>query len=1149
MKPKFTYLFSVVFLICLMVPDQVLTQKINNSSDFTWTGAWQYGTSAAVAVDTSRSYAFLASGGAVLTLDISDPANPTQLNKSIHTAGQVLDIHVDYDEQHILLACDEVGLEIWDVADVNNPSKLSGLEIIYGGVETPVRHVELYNDFAVTENEWGYVHTVDISDPENPFQVAFNGVMGNPAHDISVSSDGYIHATGAQYFVLLEIEADGSLNLAANFEYVAGSVYGTTEASFLSYNGTLFIINRTNGDTSYRPESFSDIVVRNDKAYLAGDSSLIIYDVADISNPTFLGEVSFSSLPAQLDVMGDYAFLACSHDGMRVIDFSDPSNPMLESQFEGTGVTWASKVSGNYAYLANSSTGVSIIDISNPNGDGPEKVAGISSNEETRDVDVEGDELYFADWTAGLRIYDVSDPLNPGQLGSIQNVNAWRVDVNNDDLYMINANANNPDTLEIYDVSDPANPVFQSEMLLPDLIWKIMFYEDHLYIAASDSGLIIVDVSDPANPDRVSSVDVPETSDVDIENDTALVASTDWNGGLITIDIGDPANPQILNTYNPSGWYSPFHVAIEGNYAYAGENFGQLKMFDVSDLTDPIQLGEYVTSGLINHLSTNGSFLYVSDGPDGLQIMRNALMGINAAFTADDQSVCEGGVVNFTDQSSPGVTSWEWTFEGGTPGTSTDQNPSITYNTSGNWDVELIVSDGVQHDTLLEEDYISVSILPVQVETPSGPTETCQSGTYEYTTTAVAGADIYDWMVEPSDAGSISGDDTVGTFVASDTWTGTYDVKVRAVNNCGDGPWSPNLSANLSLSPTQYTLTGGGTYCEGSGGLELVLDGSETGVDYELFRDSVSTGNILAGTGNPLSFGNYTEEGYYTVTGYDASCSRQMAGENYINAQTMPNQPDMPSGDQMVCNNEFSEYTTAAVPDADTYTWMLSPETAGTMDTDTSSVEVSWAEDFTGSAMLSVYALNECGDGPASDALVISVDMAPSPEVSGPDTICAGITAIYMTEENPGSTYSWMVSGGNILGRDTTSQVNIMWIDPGTGQVSVIEETGEACVDTSAMEVFVDECPGLEETQSENIRIYPNPANNILYIEYLLTNKKDVHLSITDILGKESLKQDFDAGEGQNFYKLDISNLQKGVYILKLSGGQENLITRKIVKN
>ena len=81
---------------------------------------------------------------------------------------------------------------------------------------------------------------------------------------------------------------------------------------------------------------------------------------------------------------------------------------------------------------------------------------------------------------------------------------------------------------------------------------------------------------------------------------------------------------------------------------------------------------------------------------------------LGANFVGYPTSVTTGGNVNFTDFSAGGVTSWNWTFTGGTPATSTEKNPVVFYNTEGDFDVQLIIGNGVTTDTLTKTAYIHV---------------------------------------------------------------------------------------------------------------------------------------------------------------------------------------------------------------------------------------------------------------------------------------------------------------------------------------------------------------------------------------------------------------------------------------------------------
>ena len=67
-----------------------------------------------------------------------------------------------------------------------------------------------------------------------------------------------------------------------------------------------------------------------------------------------------------------------------------------------------------------------------------------------------------------------------------------------------------------------------------------------------------------------------------------------------------------------------------------------------------------------------------------------------------------GGSVKFYNYSRGQPDQFEWTFEGGTPATSTDPFPVISYDTPGSYDVQLIVQNDATTDTLEMTDYVTV---------------------------------------------------------------------------------------------------------------------------------------------------------------------------------------------------------------------------------------------------------------------------------------------------------------------------------------------------------------------------------------------------------------------------------------------------------
>jgi gliding motility-associated-like protein len=111
-----------------------------------------------------------------------------------------------------------------------------------------------------------------------------------------------------------------------------------------------------------------------------------------------------------------------------------------------------------------------------------------------------------------------------------------------------------------------------------------------------------------------------------------------------------------------------------------------------------------------------------------------------ANFTASTTTVCAGQKIQFTDLSTNNPTSWNWTFGGGMPPTSTVQNPLIQYSTPGTYSVKLVVSNGTGSDSITMVNYIVVNPLPVV--TVTGNNTICSDSS---TVLTASGAVNYRW--------------------------------------------------------------------------------------------------------------------------------------------------------------------------------------------------------------------------------------------------------------------------------------------------------------------------------------------------------------------------------------------------------------------
>jgi len=92
----------------------------------------------------------------------------------------------------------------------------------------------------------------------------------------------------------------------------------------------------------------------------------------------------------------------------------------------------------------------------------------------------------------------------------------------------------------------------------------------------------------------------------------------------------------------------------------------------------------------------------------GLTGANSPLVLCQAKFKANKTVLCANDSITFTDLSFNAVSGWNWTFAGGTPATSTLQNPGVVYTTPGTYTVTLTATDGGTSDVETMTNYITV---------------------------------------------------------------------------------------------------------------------------------------------------------------------------------------------------------------------------------------------------------------------------------------------------------------------------------------------------------------------------------------------------------------------------------------------------------
>ncbi|MBL7816000.1 MAG: T9SS type A sorting domain-containing protein [Saprospiraceae bacterium] len=137
---------------------------------------------------------------------------------------------------------------------------------------------------------------------------------------------------------------------------------------------------------------------------------------------------------------------------------------------------------------------------------------------------------------------------------------------------------------------------------------------------------------------------------------------------------------------------------------------------------------------------------------------------------------------------------------------------------------------------------------------------------------------------------------------------GNWNMRVGDGESIITGTWHAGSITFFDVpssctTPTAFNMTGGGTYCAGGIGAAMGLDGSESGVNYQLKKGGVNVGNAVPGTGSSISFGNHTTGGTYTVeaTRVNGSCTANMTGSATI-TEPSPIVFGIPSVTNASCN-------------------------------------------------------------------------------------------------------------------------------------------------------------------------------------------------------------------------------------------------------
>ena len=674
---------------------------------------------------------------------------------------------------------------------------------------------------------------------------------------------------------------------------------------------------------------------------------------------------------------------------------------------------------------------------------------------------------------------------------------------------------------------------------------------------------------------------------------------------LWTFEGGDPAtstdaNPSV--TYSDAGTFDVVLTVsnVNGSDTMTMEDY-------VSVLDDPISAYTYSEDGLTvtfvdgsldadayswdfgdgnSSTEQNPTHTYANEGIYEVELTVTNECGshtstqtinnytpVSANFSSDITDGCASLMVQFNDESTQNVTQWLWTFEGGTPATSTEENPTVMYETAGQFDVVLTVSHPESSETITLTNYIAVTDVPItsfeyfdDILDVDFTNTTVEGTTYLWDfgdgNTSTEESPSHAYADEGEYEVTLTATNECGTTMTTETLTinALPTAGFDAENQSGCGPLSVqfNDASSSNVIAWAWTFEGGdpatsteqnpiveytspGMYSvqlvvtSAAGTDELVLDdyievigGPTAQIDYNLDGNVINASNGgSSGTtttwsvdGNDIDGEvlNYTfpANGTYTVVlSTENACGTDTESvEIEINVYPEASMDNLPI---TVCVGDEVELVDNS-SNAEEKLWTLDGANPATSTEENPTVV--YEEEGVYSITLKVS--NQYGESTESFIDVVTVIGLPSATFTGEQ---ADNVVDFTAEGTNTSTYFWEFGDGN-----TSTEQNPSHTFETNGMFEVKLTVTNECGEYFVTETFTIISNTVTEEVLSAVNIYPNPAQTDLNIS--LTNRDNdvINLDVLDISGKLILSTSFRTSD----YVLDVNDLNAGTYLIRL---------------
>ena len=447
-------------------------------------------------------YLYVPNWGGVDIYDISKSSNPEAV-----TTIPVFCFNVASEDGILFIVGGAYTVDIWDVHDPYHPVHIAPYDVEY---------VHCHNVISVEGYLYGAyadrIHIIDFRDVTNPQYLGCTMVEGIVQEICDGENTLYVansfYGMAAYDISTLEhLEMTGIYDVAAHGEIIG--VYGD-HAYMSGYRREVQILDIDDEKTPRRNEIFpqgqGSFEIIGDHLYIAAgryDQALIIAAIGDDGGLTLISNTPMPGTPDDIDLEGNYAYIASYRAGLIVVDVSAPEAPVICGICPIETPTAARvDIQYPYAYFVPRYTGTwYVVDVSDPYR--PHVVTTVNHGVSLSAVTVAAD-LLFVGKQQGFDIYSIANPESPVLLSEFYHP----IGGTTESMVYLNNRVYKMPKLAAVDVTDPAQPRLVGENVR--LSWgveDVELVDKYLFAAQTHTGLSVYEIHLIPDIDRDGRVD------------------------------------------------------------------------------------------------------------------------------------------------------------------------------------------------------------------------------------------------------------------------------------------------------------------------------------------------------------------------------------------------------------------------------------------------------------------------------------------------------------------------------------------------------------------------------------------------------------------------------------------------------------------